>query len=299
MVDLGTVGRALKSRPLLIKQLSEAEEAAARPLPWYLFFERRSWLNTIATLQAEIAEFDQKIGADGAQRLADTAADQLWKVAADAIIPNKNPYGRAAGVHFNQILAQVWATRDMTDFVVGDNSLVYRVTDVPEVGELVTEGFLWSSASARIAECTLIARNTDLRSEKTHCDNMEAMIIQHRASGLRAMFMLHGDGFGEVASTPSSVKSIVPGYPTESQKWRDFLGLGIGRRIYNNGHSLHPGVRWISKAGTPYAEGLRKKLHAADPYTWEDKCQWCQAEVIRLGIGSWKAADRNFFANHP
>lgn len=299
MTELHIVVNALVVRALLAKKLKDAKEAAAQPLPWYSIIARRAQQGRITSLESDIGKEDQKIGDDGPDRLAGNAADELWGMAANTLFPKRNPYGPVNPKDFASILNQALAFRDKKCFEVGPHSMTYKVTDLPEVDALVTEAFMQSRARVRIREHAVIAANTDLCSENTVCAGMNAMIIQHRASGLRAMFMLHGNGFGEVSSTPSNVKSIDPGYPSECQEWRDFLGLGIGRSIYAEGHSLFPHVRWISKASTPYAEGLRKKLHAANPYTWEDKCQWCETKAKNLGISSWKAADRSFFANHP
>lgn len=299
MERLDRVARALWERTSLVMKLGEAEEYATQLQSWHHFIERWMQRKKIASLRSDIGKFYEQIGADGAQRLADYVIDQLWRMAAQKIIPDKNPYGSAASVCFEQILDQAWEWRDERDFDSIPNSPNHWVPQIPEVDGLVTKEFMRSSAQKRIDERTLIATTPDLLHECIIFDGCEAMTIQHRASGLRALFILHGDGFGEVSATPSNVFSIDPEYPRECQEWRDLLGLGIGRQIYAEGHSLLPGVRWISKAGTPYAKRLRKKLHAADPYTWEDECRWCADEVVKLGLGSWKAADRNLFINHP
>lgn len=79
--------------------------------------------------------------------------------------------------------------------------------------------------------------------------------IQHGASGLRALFVLHGDGFGSVESK-STLGSIDPAKPETLDAWRRVTGLGIGRRIYEEAHRLEPDVRWGAARATMTAATL-------------------------------------------
>ncbi|WP_104062061.1 hypothetical protein [Arthrobacter sp. 4R501] len=110
--------------------------------------------------------------------------------------------------------------------------------------------------------------------------------------------MITEQGFGSVYSKPYNIQSIDPDKPDTSGDWEMYVGLGIGMNLYQEGHRLMPGVRWMSSAYSAYSQQLRKKLHAANPYIWNASCTWCDAKLRTQSIYSWQDADQQFFTDH-
>ena len=71
-----------------------------------------------------------------------------------------------------------------------------------------------------------------------------ALVVQHKASGLRARFHPAADRLGTVYAKSYKIDSIDPDAPGKSQDWSYYVGLGIGRRIYLAGAGLLPDRRW-------------------------------------------------------
>jgi len=125
--------------------------------------------------------------------------------------------------------------------------------------------------------------------------------VQHRASGIRARFEdgAENDAHGVPLWTVYSKQHDVPGIGEQgdpddhdAMEWR---GLGIGTRVYEEGARLRPDVRW--RNGSPVsaeAQGVRRKLHASDPYRWQGRCDWCEQRGI-----DWMGAEPSDFADHP
>lgn len=100
---------------------------------------------------------------------------------------------------------------------------------------------------------------------------------------------------------PYDIKSIDPENPGEPWGWSDFVGLGIGQRIYQKAQELEPQLRWDHGTLSDYSRPLRKKLHSADPYVcnWSS-CPWCRKNVPlpQPGFEQWRNAGRSAFTGH-
>ena len=101
--------------------------------------------------------------------------------------------------------------------------------------------------------------------------------MQHKVSGLRARFHPAADKLGTVYAKSYKIDSIDAAAPGKSQDWNDYVGLGIGRRIYMAGAELLPDQRWaLGEVTTEAAQALRRRLHGVEPYRWQaDACSWC------------------------
>lgn len=297
MDPLESVCRAIHARGEHVRSLEKAEKAS-RMLPWYRFGERSRLRFEIASLHTLVESCEKQIGPDDVLRLANRAGSRLWHQAAETVIPNKNPYGRAAREHFETILELALKGReDLVLFPVHQRSS--RLSNLPVVAERVNKSFIESNVRQNIAERAAVAASTAFAHEiYQDANNQTVMIVQHLASGLRARFAMLGK-IGTVFSKPYSIGSIDPENPGTATQWESYVGLGIGERIYCEAHRLAPDVRWVSGASSPYSTRLREKLHAADPYIWSARCQWCEQNLEKLGIYSWDAADREFFNDHP
>lgn len=121
--------------------------------------------------------------------------------------------------------------------------------------------------------------------------------MQHKVSGLRARFHPgQDDWLGIIYAKPYKIESIDPEYPGKLANWQMFVGLGVGARIYRAGAELLPGQRWaLSGVTTEAAQGVRRRLHAEDPYRWQtSSCPWCRARRI-----DWGTVAASAFAGHP
>lgn len=300
MTELHTVGWNLQEKEWLTGALGAAEEKATelnkwRDLPWK--WEQKA---TAKSLRARIAVCNERIGEDGVKRLADYAAEHLWKKAAEIVLPNKNPYGRAAYLDFDHILDHAWQLRGMVDLPCGPGAWFYQVTGIAEVNDFMTRAFMSDAAREKMKEYRRMARSALFTHEfPRNKEGLVELVVQHLPSGLRARFTVESPGFGSVFSKSHVVPSINPVDPGTLDVLTDYAGLGIGRQIYGVAHRLIPSVRWQRVETNAFSEPLREKLHAKNPYTWEAKCAWCEDKRMKLGVLSWKEADGAFFAAHP
>lgn len=129
----------------------------------------------------------------------------------------------------------------------------------------------------------------------TTTDGDDALWIQHQATGLRARFHLPkpGSDRGKVYAKPYNISSIDPANPGPAKAWEQYVGLGVGTRIYQLAAELYPHVRWAGR-GQPGALGVRNKLHPSNPYRWQTDCDWCTSHQI-----NWDQADPDAFRGHP
>jgi hypothetical protein len=297
MDQLEKVCRAIQARDRHLHDLEETEKSI-QALPWHSFIKRVSLRQKIASLQSEIDAYGQKINPDTVLELAYLAGAKLWNHAAQTLIPKKNPYGRAAVEHFDEILELALKGREKINLWIGRGS--FELSSLTDVTETLTEKFIKSNAQRIIAERRSVAASTEFIHELfENDDGHPAMIIQHVASGLRAVFTIKEPGLGSVFSKPYRIGSIDPSNPGTAGNWEMYAGLGIGEQIYREAHHLLPEVRWLSGATTEFSARLREKLHASDPYIWSGRCQWCAQKLDELHIFTWEAADQEFFTNHP
>lgn len=171
-------------------------------------------------------------------------------------------------------------------------------SEVPGLLDIVTTGFVISTLNQAARHLQAIAADPVLLSrEGTRDHGRPILVVQHKASGLRAHFRFDSGTdrrFGSVYSKPYSIESIDPANPGESLTWERYVGLGIGTRIYLEGARLSPETRWRSTATSYYAAAVRRKLHTHDPYTWAGECDWCREYNI-----DWAQATPDAFTRHP
>ena len=122
------------------------------------------------------------------------------------------------------------------------------------------------------------------------------LTVQHQASGLRAIFKYTpGETQGHVVSKSYKIESIDPTRPEDpidrAPDWRDWVGLGIGERIYLKAAELLPEQRWGATSVTPAAAALRVKLHARDPWRWWSRTCTCRSSWEDLTVHAAEQAD--------
>jgi len=123
-----------------------------------------------------------------------------------------------------------------------------------------------------------------------------ALVVQHQATGIRALFTVNDQtGFGHVHAKHFEIPSIDHGKPeNDVDRW---FGLGVGTRLYRRAAEEFPEVRWGRSSTQDPADGVRRKLHAEDPWRWAVvSCAWCHEHLPNQ---DWRAASPADFHGHP
>lgn len=297
MTELGNICLTITSRRKLTAQREKTERRMAS-LPWFRLRQRSELLREIASLSAKIRERESRITDEKVLALAESIGYNLWEKATAHVIPQKNPYGPLALENIDAILDS--ALEQAESYVEYVRMTAFPISDLPEVKAALTRDLIESGARRVIAKRLRAAASTDLIHEyEVDYKGQQVLLVQHRASGLRATFTLDQQGFGSVASKPYSIRSIDPDNPGEHHNWEAYVGLGIGRLIYLEAQRLEPNTRWPGSLLSDYSAPLRRKLHAVDPYIWGGHCDWCNANLEQQGIYSWRSTEKEFFNDHP
>jgi hypothetical protein len=180
----------------------------------------------------------------------------------------------------------------------------------PKVARCLTDDWMRSFVAAEIARVAAVADSTDILSSYSQDQSSMRiehwLTVQHRASGLRALFMWQdGNRIGRVNAKSYSITSIDPERHWQHegiQSVHEWEGLGITSRLYQEAARLEPGRRWGVTMLTDQSAALRRKLHRIDPWrfaaTWnverhpEYSCRWCIDH-------DWATLDRTAFNWHP
>jgi len=155
--------------------------------------------------------------------------------------------------------------------------------ELPGLAELLTPEAIRAHVIERVEELRVIAADDGMliRTGNGSC------LVEHRATGLSLSFTEQEErpGLGHFGAI--NAKSFPP-------QWEDFVGLGIGTKLYRRGAAELPGVRWRETAPKAAAVGARGHLHPEDPYAWHwSDCQWCSDQ------GGWAQLPRSAFVDHP
>lgn len=162
---------------------------------------------------------------------------------------------------------------------------------IPGFADVLTAQFADTVLGESAARVQSVAADPRILAEtRTSQDSSPTLVLQHAATGLRARFTVRrSDGKGIVFSKSHDIPAVAPSPSPEY-----FVGLGIGERLYTEAAQHLPHVRWTAATTTKQARGLRRKLHARDPYIWAGECAWC----VQKGI-DWTTATQGAFADHP
>lgn len=125
----------------------------------------------------------------------------------------------------------------------------------------------------------------------------QELVVQHQATGIRALFSVDADGWGHVLAKSHEIPSIDPAGGENSHEVDRWFGLGVGTRLYRRAAEEFPQVRWGRSLTQDPANGVRRKLHAEDPWRWSVvSCAWCREHLPKE---DWRAASRADFDGHP
>lgn len=115
---------------------------------------------------------------------------------------------------------------------------------------------------------------------------LRELTVQHKVSGLRAVFYYGRKQAGWVMSKSYSIDSIDPERietePSRGWSWETYDGLGIGTELYAHAAELLPEVRWADRSISPTGKAVRRKLHALDPWRWHLEECGCSAKWKNL-----------------
>lgn len=270
-------------------------QTAARALPWWQRAARRRHqqqaqlaLSAATALWANLP--DNPVGTVATQLILDR-----WTQEASYIAPARNPFHPSLARHqskqadsISELLSDSLLRASLPD------RAAVETADVPGLIEHLTPELITTTLRRegqrrhRIATDPVMITRTTIDPQ-----GLETTCVQHKASGLRALFTIRDDGIGSVYSKPYRIDSVDPENPGPCTGWHDYIGLGIGTRIYQHAAKQHPSVRWKTSAVSTYSSAVRRKLHARDPYHWEHSCGWCSEHLV------WQYAAEADFLTHP
>lgn len=273
-------------RPLSLDQqyarLAAARRSAERAVDEGRWWQRRRRRDALARLRRR----EESDGLDAA------AADWARQLLADEITNAWARRARGANHRDPRLLEHLpglaeEASADAIDQAGPD----------PRLLPLLTVDAAMAIAHEQVAQIRAVVDDPTIHFTRTTIDDKLTVVVQHAASGLRARFTGHpGSSAGVVMSKPWDIPSINPDDPHDGgYDWERFTGLGIGRRLYLAAADLAPQLRWPRGLVSTYAEPLRDRLHAADPFRWDGaSCHWCQTRGIL-----WSDAAQSDYYDHP
>lgn len=200
--------------------------------------------------------------------------------------------------------ARVWRQRTedelaaLTDQVTGD--MGWRLEQLGLANDnsmrvLLQADQVLETIRMRIREVQDAVADPQCVTHESAADGKPHLVIQHVATGLRAEFIDNGDGFGSVNAKPFRIPSICSESPNWPDWWRDYVGLGVGARLYLTAQEHWPNLRWAQGTLTGEASRpLRVKLHGWDPFVWQGDCHWC-----RRNVAEWRKAVPGDLVGHP
>lgn len=281
-----------------IESDAREREAEAAELPRYSYRRRRHALQESRESQANADRYRAGYLPDDA--VARLAQDQLvtaWVEISESL-STRNPFHPHLAVAWPTQVGQI-INRASRPIMATGRTRPVDTAEIPGYGAFITHAFAVTTLGHEAAHRQGIAADTRLLVLPYVTDGHEVTVVQHVASGLRARFTIDPTDplFGGVNSKPYEIGSIDDsgaGHDTGTN-WQTYAGLGIGAVIYRQAAATLPGVRWPPGVLSDYSLGLRRKLHAGDPYTWGTSgCGWCSAHGV-----TWRAATRGSFAGHP
>ena len=273
------VQRLLDERRLLAERDRLQAELAAQPWPV-------RWLNP--TVRQELAAVEADLATLGDVQtsrvaVAHQAIDRAWRSDRDTVAPDTNPYRPDAAHGLSERAHQV---ADVAHRTIPRNARI-PYGELPGVAKLLTPDQVTSYVQARIAALDAIASSDEMLPPVPGSAYMySGQVVTHARSGLSAVFAPDRTrpGLGVIYSKQGA-----------SERWEHYVGLGIGAKIYRYGASLYPELRWASSHSSAMASGLRRKLHAEDPWLWEySGCTWCSTYLLCW----WEDASPEDLINH-
>ena len=163
----------------------------------------------------------------------------------------------------------------------------------PRVVVRLTPEWMKGFVVAEVARVTEVANSADYLTKHTppseFTDDKHHLVVQHRASGLRALFRWRdGAQIGGIHAKSYEIPSIDPsrvGHDEGLQAVHQWEGLGITSRLYQYGATLQPALRWGATHLTNQSAALRRRLHRHDPWRFAASsnleqhpttaCRWC------------------------
>ncbi|HIW28486.1 MAG TPA: hypothetical protein H9987_00545 [Candidatus Luteococcus avicola] len=273
------VERLLQERRLRAKRDQLQTELAA-----YSWIVRRLARNRRQALAAVTADLDA-LGdlQPSRQAVAHLAIDRAWRDDRARLAPDTNPYRADAARGLSARARQV-AVAAHTAFPL---NVTTPYGELPGVSELITPERVISWVQGMVADLYAIASSDEMDELVPGTAYMHpGLVVIHTRSRLGAVFAPDSSrpGIGVIYSKQGA-----------NESWEHYVGLGIGAKVYRRGASLYPNLRWASSHASPMAQGLRRNLHAENPWRWEySGCTWCEKGLPT----GWQDACREDFTGH-
>lgn len=220
----------------------------------------------------------------------DGLSDQDWEaIAINEIRSVAMDYWQDYGLHGNPFHPRALIRLDaVADAVTHQPEWELRVRNPRVTKHLTLDGVrgLYRAEIARLqtvaADPVMLTHDGPSTSFAQAKPGLRELVVQHKASGLRAAFYYSRERAGWAMSKSYSIDSIDPErIETESSRgssWETYVGLGIGMKLYAHAAEVLPDVRWADRSISPTGMAVRRKLHALDPWRWQFKKCGCSTE---------------------
>lgn len=220
-----------------------------------------------------------------AQRHGDTPYKSTRHVFHSEVLDSQVLPRLAAAVSKNALETKIgWLHRQVRGL---STNVDLHAGDVPELAALLTPQAAETYIRNRATHYAEVASDPEIRVIENP-NGPGDDILEHVASGtaIRLWVSTERPGFGSLVA---GRHKVFRGEPLNS----DHLGLGIGRRLYKEAAARYPDVRWASQATNEHSAGVRRALHAEDPWRWESgSCVLCREER------GWRGRGPSDFADH-
>lgn len=281
---------------------TQAAAAANHPKPRAWQSGRSEWQRRQKERRAKTercARLSAEVGSDGWDRVAQEHVTHVYLTTRVEgrqprdfrVLHSPEEYDRRiAETQQRAPIEDVRAERPMQQanrvYMIGsDYTVTLPVAQLPELHERVSDPmFVERAIRTFLTDVRSVALDpTMLTATGATYDGGHRLVVQHKASGLRASFNESSPRpFYGAYSKPYKIRSIDPDRQEDpgslAEGWRDWVGMGIGTRIYLHAASVLPEARFFRSMTSDYSRPLRSRLHAQDPFRWENggDCDWCR-----------------------
>lgn len=225
---------------------------------------------------------DHREAVSNRRRIAELLSDRWDALAAEVILHDVRHFHENRGDLRNPFAPRVLEYVDEVVAALASGELVrpWPAVDAAETIEELANRL--TPEAVREFVRTEVSRRLEVAADPLMLtlDDGNDLTVQHQASGLRAEFRHRGKAIGVVFAKSYKIPSIDPRDRRDplhdDGSWEQYVGLGIGQRIYQHAAVLLPKVRWRAGTQSDAAIALRRRLHSADPWRWQSRLCTCR-----------------------
>lgn len=284
----------------LRRKIADLDALPPETAPWWQPGRRRAAAQAMVKRAADRAKYVDRLGklgdlTDKATTVAKDCIDEAWRSHRnDGDLPWRHPYALDALDNLTMAASAVCVTARRE--IPGTRVFA---SDLPSVAEAITVESIETYVRERVHRTHTKATDPAILSKRFHAeDGKELLVLQHQATGIRALFTVDVEtGVGSVLAKSFEIPTIDHGKMENDHQVDRWFGLGVGTRLYRRAAEEFPQVRWGRSVTQDPSNGVRRKLHAEDPWRWSVvSCAWCHEH---LSNQDWRAASPADFHGHP